>query len=321
MKLILYISLLFVASGVFGQSLSSKLSKESIQIGEPFELTLRVEYSDSLHNIVYMPPQDEMVGYIIPDTVEATVPKPYTLEIYEAFKDTLLFEKDKFVWEAKFTLTGWDSAAVMLAQERIVVDDSTFIFPAQFIEIISPIASAKRAFYDIEESQLELDPALSPMMRFVKTHWWWLLIIILGVAFLTIYIFRKKKKKYAIIGEAPETLKDRVIEEIDKLEASKLYDTDLKEYYFQLSIILRKFFSKNFNEPFMDKTTAQIRSVLRTKKLAPDTIQTIITLLQSSDLVKFAKSVPTEEEVKAVTHKARQVVAEVARIQIIVPTT
>lgn len=318
MKILIYISLLLISGNLFSQKLSSSLSKEKISIGEPFELKFRIESDDSLNNIIYMPPQEELVGFIIPDSVEATVPKPYNFEIYTGFDDTLLFEENKFIWEATFTLTGWDSASVMITQERIVISDSTYVFPTQFIEVLSPIASAKQAVYDIEESQADVPADLSPFMKFLKTHWWWMILVLLGIIALIIVII-KRRKVHAIIGDAPETLKERVIEEIDKLEASKLYESDLKEYYFKLSIILRKFFSKNFNEPFMDKTTVQIREVLRTKNLAPDTIQTIITLLQSSDLVKFAKSIPGEEEVKAVTHKARQVVAEVAKIQIIVP--
>jgi len=111
-------------------------------------------------------------------------------------------------------------------------------------------------------------------------------------------------------------LRDRIINEINALEKSKGYETDLKEYYFQLSVIVRNFLSEHYSLRLLEYTTSEVRGVLTQYKISADTIDVIEKLLNQSDMVKFAKSQPPLNEVFMITNEARQIVDEVASLNL-----
>jgi len=106
------------------------------------------------------------------------------------------------------------------------------------------------------------------------------------------------------------------LKEIDELEKSKSYEQNLKEYYFDLSIIVRKFFSAHFKERMLDKTSSEIELLLSKKGLEHSTVEVVHKILNQSDLVKFAKSEPPVSDVFVITNDARRVVVEIASLQL-----
>lgn len=302
-----YLHIVFVLFSltVVGQELDIQIDKEEILIGEPFTLKYLVKSERQL-DITYLESQKEFIGnesgFLTDSNQENT---DYAFELLEPFQDTLYKEENQFIWEGKYILTGWDSAYVVILPESILIEDSLYAFPAGMIHVQSPQLDPTQPIYDINEIFTEVKGK-----NFIKKYGLWIGLLIVTII-LFFVINRKKVEKKVEPKVIPLSLREETLKRIDKLESNKGYEVDLKEYYYDLSIILREFLASHFNTSILDKTTYEIENVLRGFKIDEQNLSLIRQLLVQSDMVKFAKSKPSEEEIKDVTNQARKVVREI----------
>jgi hypothetical protein len=93
------------------------------------------------------------------------------------------------------------------------------------------------------------------------------------------------------------------------LTNTKLWEQDkLKEHYVRLSFLLRNYLAKRYRLSLLDKTSFQICALLSKCELHVSLQRDIQKVLDQSDLVKFAKSVPTEFEILNVSVLAKEIV-------------
>lgn len=130
----------------------------------------------------------------------------------------------------------------------------------------------------------------------------WIYVLLLGLAGLAgfgYWYYRKFIMKKPIIFE-PEIKRpawEVALEELEKLKNTDLVNTgQVKEYYFILSEILRKYIENRFNLACIDRTTEEIKQELKNGILEDKIKETFLTFLTESDLVKFAKYVPPAEK-------------------------
>ncbi|SFT69139.1 hypothetical protein SAMN05216474_1840 [Lishizhenia tianjinensis] len=318
MRSLIYITLiLFSISPLLAQRAHMSLNKSSVEIGVPFELTLSFTYNQALDSIVYTAAQNVLLGKISQANGVSVNNKTYELEISKAFSDTLYKENNTYHWLGKYELIAWDSAYVMINDQSIVFEDSLFYFNPVIIEVKSPIADGTKGIYDIKEFSTELEEAKPSWLVFLIKHWWWLSIILVLLFILIILQLKKApveaQKKRIITKVSP---KESALKAIKALEESRLYETDLKEYYYQLSIIIRAFLSRHYASNFMDNTTHETKLDLIHRDLSDETISIIVTLLSQADMVKFAKSKPELDDILRTGNKAKQIVSEIAEIEL-----
>lgn len=311
MRWLIHIAFIVLTGSLFAQQLKTHLSKPAIQIGEPVTLTFSVQSSNPMDSVAYIPQNSIFQAKSSASGDTSSISTEYELEVMQLFQDTTYKEGEAYIWKGKYKVTGWDSAYVAIPPERIIIDDSVMYFPAALLEVGMPAADPSKPIHDINESFTEVDKAKG-FMAFLKTHWWWMLIalIVLIVVIWKLVPKREKKSKKEL------SLRERTLKEIDDLEKSKSYESNLKEYYFDLSIIVRRFFSKHFEERMLDKTSKEIEELLAQKGLRPSTVEVVHRILNQSDLVKFAKSEPPVSEVFVITNDARRVVNEIASLAI-----
>lgn len=308
----LHIIFLLLTGYAIGQKLETLLDKQTMQIGEPFSLTYSIISPVSLHTSIYDIRVGTMPAKSSGGSLDAVLNVPYELEVLALFEDTSYTEGNQFIWKGTYTLTGWDSAYVIIPPERILLGDSTFYFPAAMIQITSPVADPTKDIYDINEEFTEVEGE-STLLTFLLKQGWWIFLVLCGASY---FVWKKYRRKSKGNQEKEISLRDRIIQEINALESGKSYESDLKEYYFQLSVIVRKFLSEHYQLRLMECTTSEVRGVLMQHKIASDTIDVIVKLLNQSDMVKFAQSQPPTEELFRITNEARQIVDEVATLNL-----
>ena len=127
-----------------------------------------------------------------------------------------------------------------------------------------------------------------------------LLAAVLVIA-LGILLYRKRMKKKLM--ESPlqtEHLspQEAALRELELLQAKGLLERGLiREYYFQLSEIFRRYLGARFKFPALDWTTEEIELFLaRSSSLGTGISEKICFILEHSDLVKYAKANVTGEE-------------------------
>ncbi|HZH86401.1 MAG TPA: hypothetical protein VFD77_03725 [Brumimicrobium sp.] len=310
-KWILNIIFLTVVLSVSGQELKVSIDKEEILIGEPFTLTYTVISNKQIDSLRYDEKETLFPAKNSANRKEEGVNTPYELEVLKSFSDTSYKSDHQFIWQGTYQLTGWDSAYVVIPPELIYIDDSLQFFPAGLVHVISPTADPSKPIYDINEAFTELPQDDSKWLKFIESNWWWLALITLGILVFIFYLSKRKRKE-----PTPLSLRQETLMQIDLLEKSKGYENNLKEYYFDLSIVLRRFFAAHYQERIMDKTTTEIELILSKHGLERSMVLLTRQLLTQSDMVKFAQSKPSLIEVQNVTNDARRVVNEIADLDL-----
>ncbi|MEX2484545.1 MAG: hypothetical protein WED10_08295 [Brumimicrobium sp.] len=313
-QLILHIVIYFIASQAFTQDLNLNIDKEEVQIGEPFKVVFSIVSDESFDSIRYNPSAPIFYGKETSKDQSSVVSKEYELEVQEEFSDTTYDKDGEFVWKGTYQLVGWDSAYVVIPPEKIYVNDSIHNFPAGLIQITSPIANASKEIYDINEDFTDIPEEKFLITRFLAKHGWWIGLALALMIFLIVILVRKRRKGKFI---TPLSLREKTLKEIETLEKNKGYEVDLKEFYFDLSILLRKFLAAHYKLRMLDKTTSEIEHILSAKGLEKETIKLVTKILTQSDMVKFAQSKPPVSEIFEVTNQARRVVNEIADLDLI----
>jgi len=84
---------------------------------------------------------------------------------------------------------------------------------------------------------------------------------------------------------------------LDRLrESTLLAEGKIKDYYIELSEIVRLYLQKRYFKPILEMTTTETKAALAAEKIADTASIKISTLLDECDLVKFAKYLPDESE-------------------------
>jgi hypothetical protein len=115
-------------------------------------------------------------------------------------------------------------------------------------------------------------------------------------ALLAIFLIIKIIIRIRKVTVDPETLKaphERALLELERLKKKGyLSEGKVKEHYSELSDILRRYLERRFGIEALERTYFEIVGTLKEKDFEPALIKEIDGVLQSADLVKFAKYAP-----------------------------
>ncbi|MFN5417903.1 MAG: hypothetical protein ACK5B9_12665 [Flavobacteriia bacterium] len=311
MKNYLVLIALFL-SGILSAQTNAYLKKGELQIGEQTELVYefmfdKKEKQPSFQAFSKIIPCNKRLGNSFINTGD-----PIELEIIGAFKDTIIEKKGFNLWRGTYQITVWDSGQVVIPECRIVFKDSTYNFYPLLLNVSMPKTENGKDIYDIKESFVEIE---TDYFSWITDFWWiWTALILLGIIF---YILRKRSKKPVkeIIKEL--SLKDKTLLALDGLEKAKMWEKEqIKEHYIELSFIFRSYLASRYELNLLEKTSYETALLLAQKNIATDTIETIKSILDYADMVKFAKSKPNEFDVLRNLAQVRQIVAETSPLEI-----
>jgi hypothetical protein len=120
-------------------------------------------------------------------------------------------------------------------------------------------------------------------------------ILILALAFLAwrYWQFRKNRENPPVVAQISQPahiIAERLLAE---LRAKQLWQNGkTKEYYSELSRILRGYLEDQFKLPALESTTDELMTILKKRGFDADVLEKTQDLLQTADLVKFAKVEP-----------------------------
>lgn len=117
----------------------------------------------------------------------------------------------------------------------------------------------------------------------------------LVIAGLLIYFFRQNRKAGAAPARPPRrtTLRALMMERLNDLAEEKRWQKgDIKGYHSELTYQARFYLERRYGIRALESTTDTIVQHLRGSALTDDQVQTLRQLLQTADLVKFAKAEP-----------------------------
>jgi hypothetical protein len=275
------LALLF-AAGVKGYAqtepkISSKVDTTSIKIGDQLKFTVTVE-ADSTDQVIF--PEGQTFS---------------PLETVEAFATDTMRKQDRLTLQKTYALTQFDSGSYKLPSQRIEINGKGYFTDSLEISVATvPVDTVAQKMYDIK--------GLMQVERSNSEIWKVLVYVLLGLFILAggIYwfLFRKKAltEEEKIAALPPY---DRALLELKKLENSKyLIQDEYKQYYTELTGIVRAYLEEDVHVTALESTTDELITKLEllkdagNLKLDNDTLYQFKRILQTADLVKFAKSKP-----------------------------
>ncbi|MCC6186884.1 MAG: hypothetical protein IT256_07015 [Chitinophagaceae bacterium] len=236
-------------------------------------------------------PTTKLSWAVLPDTFNK-------LELIEKGKIDTLATADGISYKQRLLITAWDSGSYLIPRFAFFVQQpggivDTFFTDSLRISVGAPAVDTSKPFKAIKD------------IATVSTSWTNNLPIIIGLLIgigLLVWaiIYFRNNKKRAMLRTAPvyqETLHQRTIRLLHELDAQELWQQDkVKDYYTQLSILVRQYIEQRFKTPAMELTTDELLRKAKKHREMTAYRHALKPLLASADLAKFAKATPMPEE-------------------------
>ena len=296
-KQIFYI-LLFISTISFAQKpmVKAEIDTTNIRIGEQFQLKISV---DETQNVII--PKIQLKGLEVIDSTRI-----------DTIKNSLI---------RRYILTGFDSGAFYIPQQQIFVKNQAFLTDSLLINIATiaidtakvkkfPIKSIKKEPYTFDDFRIYI----------------YLILAILAIIGFWIYWFVIRKRKETEDAPTYRTLPpfEEAILRLNELDEKLLWQNNkIKEYYSELTEIVRGYIERELKVPALENTTDEVLAMIKDFKNADsietskETIKKLKDLLREADLVKFAKSKPLAIEIEDDRRDAEFIIGHLKPKQII----
>ena len=276
-------TLFFLFSFVSFAQVKSSITPTKIKIGE--EITYKIEVEADTTDLVIFP--------------EGQTFSP--LEMIASYKIDTTKNQARFNLIKEYGLTQFDSGSYTIPRQKIIIGTKEYFTDSLKVEVNNiQVDSTKQGLYDIK-----------PFIKVEKSSsdWWKTALIILAIiaiiAFLIYwFIWRKKplteEEEIALLP--PYERAKMALKKLD--ESDYLQQAELKDYYSELTFIIRRYLDEKVYDRALESTTDELIFRLNLLKdgnqieLTKGDIKNIETILKRADLVKFAKSAPDIELAK-----------------------
>ncbi|WP_055444377.1 BatD family protein [Lacinutrix himadriensis] len=269
---------LFLAAQV-----TATIDSTSIKIGE--QITYKVQVETDTTNVVVFPEGQTFLP----------------LEVIHSFAIDTTKEDAKYTLIKKYGLTQFDSGAFTIPRQKIVIGTKVFQTDSLQVEVRNIVVdTTKQGLFDIKPI-IEVEKSPSQWWKYLL-----LTLLVLSVIGFLLYWFiwrtkpLTKEEKIALLP--PYDRAKLALQNLD--ETSYLQNAELKDYYSELTFIIRKYLDEKVYDRALESTTDELITRLNILKdanqidITKDDIRNIETILKRADLVKFAKSAPDVELAK-----------------------
>ncbi len=276
-----FLFLFFILFSLFSFSqVTTSIDSTAIKIGQ--EITYKIEVEADTTAVVVFPEGQTFMP----------------LEVLESYKVDTTKREAKYNLIKKYGLTQFDSGRYIIPKQKVLVGTKEFLTDSLTVQVNNVVIdTTKQGLYGIK-----------PIIEVNKGggSWWkYLLITLLVFALIGFllwwFIWRTKplteEEEIALLP--PYDRAKLALKKLD--ESGYLQKEELKEYYSELTFIIRKYLDEKVYDHALESTTHELISrlnLLRTGNqidLKVEDISKIESILQRADLVKFAKSAPDIE--------------------------
>lgn len=270
MKQLLYIWLLSTAFLVNAQQdVITQVDRDSILMGEEVKLSLSIDATAT--DLVIFPEQAKMGA----------------MEVIESYPIDTIRENDNMRLFKQYGITQWDSGDYIVPRLTVIKNEKPYLTDSLLIKVREvQVDTTKQKMFPIKEA-MEI-----PDNRPTDWSWLWWLLLLIPIGILVFTLSRKREKK-----TYEETLQPY---EWTRYRLGKLDDKQLmeqrrgKEYYTELTYIIRKYIDSKVYGQALESTTGQLLSELKTvmaergMNITATTENRLQEILERADLVKFA---------------------------------
>jgi hypothetical protein len=276
-------------------SVKAELDRAFVTIGDRVEYRITVRHG----------PTVQIISDLVPPASEGFEVK----EVHE-FSEK---EGKELVQGRRIVLTGYQLGEFILepvtVKYRTARGDEKSIQTNRLYVTIQSVEPSEKAKTDIRGPKGVIE---------IPRSWrgLWGLVLTALAAGAGIYLWWRKKRRRGEGGSLQEPALSPEDEAL--LRLNRLFDSDLlkrgklKEYFLELSEVLRAYFERRFEILAIESTTSEILRDLKEKEVPGELRREIEEVLEAADLVKFAKWKPLAADIVKTNQKAKGII-EMAR--------
>ena len=275
--------------------LETKVDTTAIKIGEPIQYSIQALIPK---NSKVLFPESETLG---------------ALEVLDAHPVDTVQKDNFFELTKKYDLTQFDEGSYTIPSLTVLVDSKPYYTDSIHIQVQNVVVDTlKTPLYDIK--------SISKTGAAPSTGWYYLAFLILAILIgIAVYFFIKKRQdKNLTEDDKYNTPFEKAVTKLKQLEEKQNWTRgDAKPYYSEMTDIARAFIEDTFGISARELTTFEtitiLKNTLRDKeiKIDPKVIKEFKRVLDTADLVKFAKSQPTENEITGDTTNTQRIINEI----------
>ena len=307
-RLIIYILSTFLTLTSFlaqeDVTVSLNADKNKIEIGEPIDVSLSIDYPVSMNT-----------GQIVLPLVTDSAKLGEGIEVWEVqmpFDTITENNKGDFIkhYEQKFTVSTFDTGLVDIKPVRAIFGVDTIYSNAVTLTVSATPLGDKPQLKDIKPIEEDPFTTWEKIRLWLLNNWWWLILLILlpFVIWGVVYYLKNKPEQEVVVKEVIP-LDVRMYKKLEELESKKLWQNGkYKKYYSTLTDTLRSYLAERYGISTFEKTTSEIIEQLKLKPVPKDQLIQLEKLLRLADMVKFAKANPTKLENESAIEIAREFV-------------
>jgi hypothetical protein len=311
-KIINFILLLFV-SGIASAQVKAYVDTNNIGFADQTILHLQIKVPHKSR--VFFP---EFKGDTISDKIEIVESYPV---------DTI--KKSPLILEKKYRITSFKDSIHTIPSLPVLVNRDTFYSNPLRIAVL-PLRMDSTELAKIDTTQMVPIFGIKKTfdVKFTFKEFWlrfgrWILLALL-VAILVILVLwiikrYKENRPIKLLEKPKEPAHLIAFRRLEALKEKKLYEkSKIKEYYSELTDILRTYIEQRFRIQALERTSSEILADFKMRKIIDDEeFQMLKDVLTMADLAKFAKYYPSSdvgdknfEETKIFIDKTKEEIVE-----------
>jgi len=285
-------------------TLSTSVDKSEITIGDKITYTLKITYEKGIE--VTLPSPGKNLGQF--DILDYNEPPP-TEEDGKVIKIIEYIISNYAVGEYKIPPIKIEYQPQNGETRELATDEIQ-------ITVKSVVKPEEQDIRDLKDV-VDIRPDLSVYYKLGTG------ILILGIIiFLIIYYirYRKRLKGKRIEEEAAPKYPphEEAFMALKALEGRGLVQKGrIKEFYLEFSEIVRRYISRRYEIDAMEMTTYELMESFKEISIAPENLELLTEILEESDLVKYAKYRPPDENIKLTLQKGYDFVDKTKKIVIL----
>ena len=254
MRLLLIISFIVAQSVGFAQeqSLTISTDKESIMIGEQMEFKVTLKGASG----------DTMVLPLIEDTIISEIEVINRSKVDTSFEGTQLEQR---ILSQTYTITSFDSGFFPITPRVALINGEEIESNPLLIAVQTLEIDTSKGIVDI----MEIEDVPFSFKEWFQENWTWIAISLVALAIITFIALKLSKQKPKEVPEIIVPVRpahEIALERLEQLKEEKLWQAGkIKQYYSELSDILREYIEFRLTLPAMEQTTDEIITGLRHK--------------------------------------------------------
>lgn len=218
----------------------------------------------------------------------------------------------------EFELVFWDTGKVAIpgATIHVLNADSTLAYEMSADSMFIDVVSITEQDPSFKQSGGGIMPIKDPVPVRFPLPWKaiFLVLLLVGILVGMAMIWKKRLSVEVSFEEKPDYLEEPdsiALKKLDELDRSELLvNRNIKEFYAQLSLILREYTENSLFIRTLEMTTEEIREHRPVFPYSDEQINAYLNILSGADMAKYAKHIAALDQCSADLSMARSLVQD-----------